>query len=164
MHNRCKLRRSEIWLGLLRRYVPRSRACGDPLDRRTAARSAADSHRRLREWGGHVPIHIQNPAIVTDVSRLPAPVASVWEWQLDAACREIDNTVFFHPARERGSAKEERDRRAKEICAGCPVIESCRRHALTVREPYGVWGGLTANEREQIRRSVGRDTAPRPRR
>jgi WhiB family redox-sensing transcriptional regulator len=27
------------------------------------------------------------------------------------------------------------------------VIEPCRRHALATREPYGVWGGLTEDER-----------------
>jgi WhiB family redox-sensing transcriptional regulator len=30
------------------------------------------------------------------------------------------------------------------------VIEQCRRHALTVREPYGVWGGLTEDDREAV--------------
>jgi WhiB family redox-sensing transcriptional regulator len=30
------------------------------------------------------------------------------------------------------------------------VIEACRSHALTVREPYGVWGGLTEDERESF--------------
>jgi WhiB family redox-sensing transcriptional regulator len=26
----------------------------------------------------------------------------------------------------------------------------CRQHALTVREPYGVWGALTEDEREAL--------------
>jgi WhiB family transcriptional regulator, redox-sensing transcriptional regulator len=30
------------------------------------------------------------------------------------------------------------------------VIDQCRRHALTVREPYGVWGGLSEDDRELI--------------
>jgi WhiB family redox-sensing transcriptional regulator len=29
---------------------------------------------------------------------------------------------------------------------------ACREHALKVREPYGVWGGLTEEEREQVLR------------
>ncbi len=32
----------------------------------------------------------------------------------------------------------------------CPVIQQCRSHALSVREPYGVWGGLTEDERESF--------------
>ena len=27
-------------------------------------------------------------------------------------------------------------------------MQSCREHALSVREPYGVWGAMTADERE----------------
>ena len=29
-------------------------------------------------------------------------------------------------------------------------MEACRQHALKVREPYGVWGGLTEDDREAI--------------
>lgn len=40
----------------------------------------------------------------------------------------------------------------RKQCAKCPVIEACRRHALQVAEPYGTWGGLSAEERaEQLR-------------
>ncbi|MEA5363510.1 WhiB family transcriptional regulator [Amycolatopsis sp., V23-08] len=84
---------------------------------------------------------------MVDVSHLPPPLTANWDWQRDAACRDIDSTTFFHPDHERGLAKDDRDRLAKAICTGCPVIEACRRHALLVREPYGVWGGLTAAER-----------------
>lgn len=84
--------------------------------------------------------------------RLPPPVTDVWDWQIDAACRNVDSTTFFHPERERGAAKEDRDRRAKAICSRCPVIQACRRHALSVQEPYGVWGGLTVAERAALLR------------
>jgi WhiB family redox-sensing transcriptional regulator len=30
------------------------------------------------------------------------------------------------------------------------VLQQCRTHALKVREPYGVWGGMTEDEREVI--------------
>jgi WhiB family redox-sensing transcriptional regulator len=30
------------------------------------------------------------------------------------------------------------------------VLEPCRRHALAVQEPYGVWGGLSEAERDEI--------------
>ena len=33
------------------------------------------------------------------------------------------------------------------MCATCPVIINCREHALATHEPYGVWGGLTEEER-----------------
>jgi WhiB family transcriptional regulator, redox-sensing transcriptional regulator len=33
------------------------------------------------------------------------------------------------------------------MCRSCPVRPECAAHALTAREPYGVWGGLTETER-----------------
>ena len=50
---------------------------------------------------------------MADISRLPGPVADVWEWQFDGACRDADPTTFFHPEGERGPTREARDRAAK---------------------------------------------------
>ena len=49
-----------------------------------------------------------------------------------------------------------REAKAKEVCRRCPVIEECRRHALATHEPYGVWGGLSESEREDIIRGRAR--------
>ncbi len=87
---------------------------------------------------------------MADVRRLPVPVAETWEWQLRAACRDLDSALFFHPDGERGPARAERETRAKQICGRCPVLEHCRRHALAVGEPYGVWGGLSLAERSAL--------------
>jgi WhiB family redox-sensing transcriptional regulator len=85
---------------------------------------------------------------MAEVSRLPGPVADLWDWQLSGACRSESPDVFFHPEGERGPARRNRDSAAKAVCLGCPVLESCREHALQVREPYGVWGAMTEDERE----------------
>jgi len=82
------------------------------------------------------------------VSRLPGPVADLWQWQLEGSCRRENPDVFFHPEGERGPARRSRDSAAKAVCLGCPVLKSCREHALQVREPYGVWGAMTEYERE----------------
>jgi WhiB family redox-sensing transcriptional regulator len=59
--------------------------------------------------------------------------------------------VFFPPAYvERKDQKEEREQRAKAICATCPVREACLEFALTNREHDGVWGGATERERRRI--------------
>jgi WhiB family redox-sensing transcriptional regulator len=87
---------------------------------------------------------------MADLSRLPGPNADIWAWQLKGACRQADPTVFFHPEGERGPTRLARDLAAKAVCARCPVIAECAMHALQVREPYGVWGGLTEDEREHI--------------
>jgi WhiB family redox-sensing transcriptional regulator len=85
---------------------------------------------------------------MTDISRLPAPQLEVWEWQLQGSCRSSDPALFFHPEGERGPRRARREAAAKAVCASCPVLLACRAHALSVREPYGVWGGLSEHERE----------------
>lgn len=87
---------------------------------------------------------------MAEISRLPGPIADVWEWQLQGACRDYDTTLFFHPEGERGPARRNRDAAAIAVCSSCPVIDSCRKHSLTVKEPYGVWGGLTEDDRERV--------------
>lgn len=72
------------------------------------------------------------------------------------ACRGLASAVFFHPDNERGAARAARESRAKVICMRCPVLEQCRRHALSVREPYGIWGGLTEHERHVLLRNRDR--------
>lgn len=84
---------------------------------------------------------------MSDHSLLPGPVTALWEWQYKGACMGMDSATFFHPEGERGSSKRKRDSAAKAVCASCPVIESCRHHALSTHEPYGVWGGMTEEER-----------------
>jgi WhiB family transcriptional regulator, redox-sensing transcriptional regulator len=87
---------------------------------------------------------------MASITRLPAPVAENWSWQRLGSCRGLDSSVFFHPEYERGNAKLRREERAKAICRRCPVLVECRRHALSVAEPYGVWGGMTAEERQRV--------------
>jgi WhiB family redox-sensing transcriptional regulator len=89
------------------------------------------------------------------ISRLPMPIQETYEWQYAGACRETDPETFFSPDAERGPRRRAREAAAKALCAVCPVIQECRSHALAVREPYGVWGGLTINERDQLLRQTG---------
>jgi len=86
---------------------------------------------------------------VIDVRRLPRPLVGVWQWQLSGACRD-DSEMFFHPQGERGPRCEERDAAAKAVCAGCPVLPQCRAHALATRQAYGVWGGLSEDDRASL--------------
>jgi WhiB family redox-sensing transcriptional regulator len=89
-------------------------------------------------------------ARVADTHRLPGAALEHWAWQLRAVCRGMPTDAFFHPDYERGPERQRREAWAKAICAQCPVIDACRRHALTVDEPYGVWGGLSESEREAL--------------
>jgi WhiB family redox-sensing transcriptional regulator len=91
---------------------------------------------------------------VANLSRLPAPIAEQWDWQYEGLCRQADPEVFFPPDSERGPIRQRREQRAKAYCANCPVLIRCREHALSVQEPYGVWGGLTPRERDRILRGA----------
>lgn len=80
---------------------------------------------------------------------------STTEWRVLAACRDADQPDFYPPTwTERKRERLARERRAKTVCAACPVQSECLRHAVAVDERYGVWGGLTADERKLWRRSA----------
>ncbi|MCH5676887.1 WhiB family transcriptional regulator [Streptomyces gilvus] len=79
------------------------------------------------------------------------PLLSYWDWQSHAVCRTTDGSVFFSPQGERGSARRAREERARAICARCPVRDACARTALRSGGEYGVWGGLSEQERRELR-------------
>lgn len=62
-------------------------------------------------------------------------------WAALAACRNIDDPDLFFPGRRDSPAA------ALAVCIVCPVRIDCARHALDTPEPFGVWGGLTEQER-----------------
>lgn len=84
-----------------------------------------------------------------------------WNWQEEAACRGMDSSIFFHPQNERGSARMNRDRLAKRVCVQCPVRLECADYAIRAREPYGVWGGLTEEDRDRIYMRIDARDHPR---
>ncbi len=72
-------------------------------------------------------------------------------WQDRAACKGPQAAVFFPPSHlERKEERDVRERRAKAICAICPVRRPCLDYALRIREPHGIWGGLNEIERKQL--------------
>ena len=66
-------------------------------------------------------------------------------WRDNALCAQTDPEVFF-PDRGQSNAP------AKRICARCEVRAECRDHALSAREPFGVWGGTSEKDRQRMRR------------
>jgi len=82
-----------------------------------------------------------------------------WEygWQWRAACRGEDASLFFAPSHfETRDEKRTRERRAKAICASCPVRVECREYAVRTREAHGIWGGLNELERRHLIRQQQR--------
>jgi WhiB family redox-sensing transcriptional regulator len=80
----------------------------------------------------------------------PGPHEEISDWQMRAVCRGVDTSLFYSPDGERGRARAERERRAKELCRRCPVVAACRTYALAEEEPYGTWGGLSETERAHL--------------
>lgn len=71
------------------------------------------------------------------------------DWRTRAACRTADLDMF-HP--EKGQPAT----RAKVVCARCPSVGDCREFALSLPlsdDRHGVYGGLTPDERQRIRRA-----------
>lgn len=67
-----------------------------------------------------------------------------------AACRGLAPDVFF-PAHGDVAGS----RRAKAICATCPVRDECLDVALRNCERHGIWGGMTEHEwRAEARRRL----------
>lgn len=100
---------------------------------------------------------------MTNVTRLPGPIADRWDWQRRGLCRGRDSAQFFHPDGERGASRGRRENAAKAVCGLCPVRAECAAHALSAHEPYGIWGGLTESERLRLLATGWEDCADRAR-
>lgn len=66
-------------------------------------------------------------------------------WVDDILCRG-KSELFFAPFAERPEARVRREAKAAELCAVCPVADSCKQHARDHRE-LGFWGGESEAER-----------------
>lgn len=64
------------------------------------------------------------------------------DWQL-AACRGEDPELFYPDAGPFSTAG-----RAKGICGRCQLKDECLQHAIDNMEAHGIWGGMTASERQ----------------
>lgn len=81
---------------------------------------------------------------------------SDWAWQEHANCRGEDLTLFFGAEGERAADRAIRERKAKQVCAGCPVMADCLEEAYREPRQYGVWGGMDPEERAAARKNVMR--------
>jgi len=69
-------------------------------------------------------------------------------WFEDANCvgqASADYDPFFPVKSERITVG------ARRVCSACPVIGECLEYALATK-PDGVWGGMSAKEREALAR------------
>ncbi len=76
------------------------------------------------------------------------------QWRRAAACRDMETELFF-PRGETGAPLEQ-TLAAKAVCAACPVRGACLEFAMGTRQEYGIFGGLTEQERRSLARRRAR--------
>jgi WhiB family transcriptional regulator, redox-sensing transcriptional regulator len=80
--------------------------------------------------------------------RSSRPLLGEESWQRLGSCRLSAPEVFYPEDGGRAGLRA-REERAKRVCRACPVIDDCRSHALAAREPHGVWGAMSARDRQR---------------
>ncbi|MFI0742501.1 WhiB family transcriptional regulator [Streptomyces sp. NPDC021100] len=74
-------------------------------------------------------------------------------WLKSAACGP-ENADLFFPVGSSAPAMRQIEK-AKDVCRSrCPVMTQCRTWAFESGENWGVWGGLSEDERRYIRRQA----------
>lgn len=82
------------------------------------------------------------------------PALHTWvmpDWYVDALCAQVDPELYYP---DTGGTVGP----AKRVCLRCPVRPKCLDYAFDNDEPWGVWGGMSAHERHQVR--MGRKPMP----
>ena len=82
-----------------------------------------------------------------DLEALPEDPSPPDFWQDRAACFGVDPDVFFPVSEEEAGP-------ALTFCGTCLIREECLAWALKNGERYGVWGGLTEQQRRRVQRQV----------
>ncbi|REF00265.1 WhiB family transcriptional regulator [Thermomonospora umbrina] len=94
-------------------------------------------------------------------------------WSTRAACAGMPVNLFFPPERDEVAellanhsvvelttevplGREQREAKAKDVCAACPVRDACLDWAIAHDERHGTWGGTTSSERAALRRWLTR--------
>ncbi|WP_433017983.1 WhiB family transcriptional regulator [Kribbella sp. CA-294648] len=76
------------------------------------------------------------------------------DWRHRAACLSEEADLFF-PIGSSDAAYQQIDE-AKAVCHRCDVRAECLDWALRIGQDHGVWGGLSPDERDALRRRTRR--------
>jgi WhiB family redox-sensing transcriptional regulator len=74
-------------------------------------------------------------------------------WQQHGLCRYEDPDLFF-PVGDSHQARQDTEH-AKQVCAPCPVRETCLEWAVSTGQWVGVWGGLSETDRADLYKVAG---------
>jgi len=77
------------------------------------------------------------------------------DWRNKAECLKTDPELFF-PTGEKSKHDIDQIEAAKKFCVRCLVKEQCLQYALETSQNFGVWGGLSEDERTSLKRRAVR--------
>ncbi len=75
-----------------------------------------------------------------------------YSWRNEALCRDTDPELFF-PIGTTGQALLQISE-AKNVCCECTVKRKCLEFAIETNQDCGIWGGLSEDERRDVRRKI----------
>ncbi|MGH7203716.1 MAG: WhiB family transcriptional regulator [Candidatus Levyibacteriota bacterium] len=109
----------------------------------------------MRYEGGNVHPDADTFRFRGDARRTPAvPLA---DWRHRGACSKEDPELFSPPDNTRSRSATQQIAKAKAVCHGCPVATECLHWALRAGEERGIWGGLSGDERQALKRRNARN-------
>jgi WhiB family transcriptional regulator, redox-sensing transcriptional regulator len=77
------------------------------------------------------------------------------DWQDQALCAQTDPEAFFP---EKGGSTRD----AKRVCRSCDVRAECLEYALEHEIRFGIWGGMSEQERRRLGRTRAAPASPVP--
>jgi WhiB family redox-sensing transcriptional regulator len=89
---------------------------------------------------------VVGPESLWELLNLGSPAETAW--MVEAVCAQTDPDAFF-PERDRSDPRP-----AKAVCRVCPVRVECLEYAQQRRDRFGIWGGLSPEERAARRRAA----------
>lgn len=76
------------------------------------------------------------------------PKYSEVDWD-KAGCTDIYTDLFYQVEEERSTQAYDFINALRTTCAACPIWKDCLSYAME-NEQYGMWGGMTSQERASI--------------
>lgn len=85
----------------------------------------------------------------------PRPALAGFEYRANDVrgqgdCYEKDPADWYPEEFQNRHTKKAAIERAKAVCGGCPERARCLAYSLRINDQWGIWGGLTADERRAL--------------
>lgn len=71
-------------------------------------------------------------------------------WPENLPCN--DKMPMFYPEPNQGQPKPNYENPAKLLCRVCPIRTWCGEYAISTKDAFGIWGGMTGKERRMERK------------